>query len=177
MQTIDKSIAFEYHIVRKLTKGVFRRKGRCRLDKIVGMEIKCLNNLVKRYHCSSLLMKECDNLTGTHGFILGYLAEMSDKQDVFQKDVEKRFDIRRSTASEILNLMERNGLIVRESVDYDARLKKIVLTDKAKDLCERIDEQFAETENMLTKGISEEELGTFFAVIDKMKANISESIE
>lgn len=122
-------------------------------------------------------MKECDNLTGTHGFILGYLAEMSDKQDVFQKDVEKRFDIRRSTASEILNLMERNGLIVRVSVDYDARLKKIVLTDKAKDLCERIDEQFAETENMLTKGISEEELGTFFAVIDKMKANISESIE
>ena len=30
-----------------------------------------------------------------------------------------------------LSLMEENGMITRESVPYDARLKKIVLTEKA----------------------------------------------
>ncbi len=148
------------------------------MDKIVGMEIKCLNNLIRRYFCSSSLMKECDNLTGMHGFILGYLFEKtSEKQEVFQKDIEKRFDIRKSTASEILNLMEKNGLIVRESVDYDGRCKRIVLTDKANELCARIDEQFEDTEKMLTDGVSEKDLKTFFGVVEQMKANVSKSLE
>lgn len=147
------------------------------MDKIVGMEVKCLNNLIKRYHCSSQLMRECENLTGMHGFILGFLCEADGKRDVFQKDIEKRFDIRKSTASEILNLMEKNGLIVRESVDYDGRLRKIVLTDKARELCQMIDAQFEETEKTLTDGIPEKDLDTFFNVIDKMKSNISQRIE
>ncbi|PGS79274.1 hypothetical protein COD02_28605 [Bacillus thuringiensis] len=53
---------------------------------------------------------------------ISYLCE---KQDiyVFQKDFEREFSIRKSTASRILKSMENNGLI--------ARLKKVVLTENA----------------------------------------------
>ena len=49
-------------------------------------------------------------------------------------DLEKEFDITRSTASKNVDLLVENGFIVREQVDYDARLKKLVLTEKAKEV-------------------------------------------
>ena len=59
------------------------------------------------------------------------VEKLETEVDLRQKDFEQQFNIRRSTASNILALIEKNGLIQRESVPYDARLKKIVLTDKA----------------------------------------------
>ena len=50
----------------------------------------------------------------------------------FPKDIEKEFSINRSTTSEMLKLMCKNGMITREEVDYDARLKKIVLTEASR---------------------------------------------
>ena len=80
---------------------------------IVARDIKCLSNLLRRVHCSSPFLKECENLTGMHSYVLGYLRRECEKRDVFQKDVEAVFEMRRSTASEILKLMEKNGLITR----------------------------------------------------------------
>ena len=47
------------------------------------------------------------------------------------KCIEKEFDITRSTASKNVDLLVENGYILREPVDYDARLKKLVLTEKS----------------------------------------------
>ena len=71
--------------------------------------------------------------TGCHSFALRFFAENADR-DIFQKDFEEEFSIRRSTATKILQLMEKNGLIERQKVESDARLKKIVLTNKALDI-------------------------------------------
>lgn len=51
-----------------------------------------------------------------NGWVIVYLAHNSDR-DVFQRDLEERFNVRRSTVSNILSLMEKKGLIKRESVD------------------------------------------------------------
>ena len=44
--------------------------------------------------------------------------------DVFQRDLEKELRIRRSTASEILNVLERDDYLRRIPASHDARLKK-----------------------------------------------------
>ena len=67
--------------------------------------------------------------SGSQGRTLHFL--LAQTQDVFQKDIEEEYGIRPSTATELLKQMEKNGLVVREPVAYDNRLKKIVLTDKA----------------------------------------------
>ncbi len=96
----------------------------------LGFEIGKTSRLIKRVLDNNSQKEYIDKVTGTHGFALGFLHRNKDR-DIFQRDFEKEFDIRRSTASHILSLMEENGMITRESVPYDARLKKIVLTEKA----------------------------------------------
>ena len=69
--------------------------------------------------------------------------------------------------------MEKNGLIYREAVPYDARLKRIVATKKAMQYQELIHQSLEETEDRLTSGISPQDLTVFFRVINQMIRNMS----
>lgn len=129
-----------------------------------------LNNMIKRTVESSTVKLQLDRLTGLHGWIVGYIARTDGP--VFQRDLEERFSVRRSTMSNIMSLMEHNGLIVRQSYEGDKRLKQIVLTDYALGFDKTAREDMDRMELMLTNGISEEELDNFFNTVDKIKANI-----
>lgn len=141
------------------------------MDRKLGFEISRTSRLIKRVMDNSGAKEYIDKVTGTHGWALGYFHRNSDR-DIFQKDFEKEFDIRRSTASRILSLMEENGLIIRESVPYDARLKKIVLTKKALEIETQVISFFDSLESEYEKDISEEELEIFYRVLDKINSNI-----
>ena len=110
--------------------------------------------------------------SGSQGRTLHFL--LAQTQDVFQKDIEDEYSIRSSTATELLKQMEKNGLILRESVSYDSRLKKIVLTDKALTFQRQVVEDLSSLEETLISGIPEEKLAVFFEVIEKMMDNLSE---
>ena len=112
-----------------------------------------------------------DSLTGTNGWVIGYLIR-NDGKDIFQRDLEAEFSIRRSTASSILKRMEKNGLIRREPVDYDARLKKLVLTEKSFEVHSLIMDDINMVEKKLVNGLTEAELNTFFETADKLKRNL-----
>ena len=70
--------------------------------------------------------------------------------------------------------MEKNGLIRRQPVPYDNRLKQIVLTEKALQYHDQVVKDLTALEETLTKGIAEEDLEVFFTVIEKMMDNLSE---
>lgn len=112
-----------------------------------------------------------DELTAMHGWILGYLCRNKDK-DIFQKDIEAEFKICRSTVTNILKLMEKKGYIRRESVPYDARLKKLVLTDTGRELHEKTKDMIDILEEQTIEGIAKEDLDTFYRVIDQLKSNV-----
>jgi MarR family transcriptional regulator, repressor for mepA len=139
--------------------------------KAIGFEIKVLANLIKRNLDDSTLDDGEDGLTGMQGWIIGYIRSNADRA-VFQRDLEKYFNIRRATVTGVLQGMERNGLIVRESVEHDARLKKIILTPKAVTLLEQIVNRFNEFENKLRSGLNEEEIAAFFTIAEKLKRNL-----
>ena len=105
------------------------------------------------------------------GFIIGYLCSHSDS-DVYQRDIEGEFKIRRSTATGILNLMEKNGLIERKLVSCDARLKKLVLTQKAIDMHNIFLIGIDDIENNARIGLSEDEIKFFFTTLNKIRKNI-----
>lgn len=137
----------------------------------IGFELHRSSRLVKRYMDNDASKLYIDKMTGTHGWAIGFFYHNRDR-DIFQKDFEQEFNIRRSTASNILALIEKNGLITRESVPYDARLKKITLTQKALDIQSIVDKAFENLEKNIKKGISDEELQVFFKVIDKINSNL-----
>jgi len=80
-----------------------------------------------------------DSVLDSHGInglqarILGFVEKSDcENRDIYQKDIETEFKIRRSSVTSVLNTLEKNGFIQRCSVENDGRLKKIVLTAKAK---------------------------------------------
>ena len=138
-------------------------------EKSIGLEIKKLTVLMKRN-----MEKEIgcyDNLTGNHSYILGFLYVNSQK-DIFQKDIEKVFSIRRSTATGILNIMEKNSLIERVACTEDSRMKKIVLTEKGKQIQKESFEKIKKFEKKLKANLTENELNQFFIILDKIRSNI-----
>ena len=68
--------------------------------------------------------------------------------------------------------MEKNELIIREPVPSDARLKKIVLTQKALDIHELVRKDIKQLETQLIQGLSNDEVEAFFSIIEKMKKNM-----
>ena len=68
--------------------------------------------------------------------------------------------------------MEEKGLICREAVPNDARLKKLTLTPEGKKLQAAIEKEQQKTEQLLRQAVSEEELKIFFEVMEKFKKSI-----
>ena len=142
-------------------------------EKMVGFQLRTLNNLIKR-DVEKSKNEILGNSTGVHGWAIGYLYENSDRE-IFQKDFETHFSIRRSTATKMLQLMEKNGLVIRVPVETDARMKKIVLTEKAIDIHKKIIKDIKDREKRLTQGVTKEELDIFFSVTNRIKANLEEN--
>lgn len=138
-------------------------------DRLLGMEIRKLSNCMR--HAAPRFCDD-EDVTAVNGRIIMYLYHHRE-EDIFQKDIENEFSIRRSTSSSIISLMEKKGYIERVFVAHDARLKKLVLTDKALQLCDIIHTNTMEFEKNIRNGISEEELKIFYSVLDKIVDNIN----
>lgn len=142
----------------------------------VGRRIKIINNLMKR-SMDKFFGRRPDRATLMHTWILGFLQNRQDAGiDTFQKDIEAEFSINRSTTSEMLKLMCKNGMISRVPVDYDARLKKIVLTEKSLKFNQELSRKMNEIDKILIKGLTESEVETFLKLCDKLIDNLNENL-
>jgi DNA-binding MarR family transcriptional regulator len=140
----------------------------------IGFKVRILANLIKRDVEKSKSELGIDLPKGINGWAISYFFNNSDK-DIFQKDFENEFSIRRSTASNILKTMEQNGFITRESVVSDARLKKIVLTEKAINIHKSVLKSINEREERLRQNLSDQEIETFLKITDKLIKNMEDS--
>jgi DNA-binding MarR family transcriptional regulator len=68
--------------------------------------------------------------------------------------------------------MEENGLVRRESVEYDGRLKKLTLTKKSIDLYNKIFNEIDIVEKNMTRGLTEEEKKEFLRIARKIHKNL-----
>lgn len=141
------------------------------MEKSASCELRRLTNHVRRKLMTFKGDKNNKRQTSSHFYIINYIASKGD-EDVFQRDIDKRFSLRRPTTTEILKLMERNGLVTKKSVNNDKRLKKVVLTKKAKRIGEDFEVFLEEMEQQMTDGISEDDMKIFFTVVEKMRLNL-----
>lgn len=154
------------------------KKGICKMDVQnnydptcdVGRMINRLSHQLKRQMC---FPEKKSGLTNMQSLVLHYIMFETMEKDIYQKDVEKEFQIRRSTVTGILQLLEREGFIYRETVERDARLKKLVPTKKTKDLHGQIIADIQYMEAVLKKGIPENELEICRGVLMQMSANLA----
>lgn len=139
----------------------------------IGFQLKFINNLIRRRLDVRFSEQGLGELSGMQGPMVGYIYDNCKKQDIFQKDIEKVFNIRRSTATVMLQNLELKGFITRQAVEHDARLKKIMVTEKAEQYNLRIREQIDEFHKELEQGITEEEKEEFSRILDKIQQNLT----
>lgn len=135
--------------------------------------IYILSNQMKRQYVVS---DDVLALTPIHKRVLYFLFINPDKK-IYQKDIEKEFNIRKSTATGILQLMEKNGFINREVCESDRRLKQIKLAQKSYDINEQLITEAINLEQKVIKGIDEKDLETAIAVMKQMVVNLDKMDE
>lgn len=141
------------------------------MERHIGKEIIILSTRIKRRMRAA---SESLGLTDTQSRVLQYIWEQSRKREVFQKDIEDEFGIRRSSVTQIIQVMERDELIVRETVQRDARLKKLVLTERANQIQKTMWGKIWKMETELEENISSEEKKILLDLLHKISKNLAE---
>lgn len=141
------------------------------MQKTCGIWINILSHMIKRRLNATMQRL---GLTGVQGHVMHFIVLKCAEGPVYQRDVEAAFGLSRSTATGILQLMEKNGLIQRESAADDARLKSLIPTAKAAELEEEVMASIRQTDELLIKGLTQEQIEQFYVVAAHMCANLEE---
>ncbi len=138
-------------------------------NKHYGKKINIISNKIK---WGFNQLAENYGVTGVQTRILLFIVEKSKVGEIFQKDVEKDFNLSRSTVTGVLQLLEEKELIIRTVSKEDARLKKIEVTDEGFRVQRKLKVALLEYEVNLVKGISEEKLKILVEVLGSIEENI-----
>lgn len=123
--------------------------------------------ILKRISNDSFIRE--NNITPVQCEILNYLIT---NQIIYQKDIESKLNIRRSTISGVLHTMEKNGLIKKEYNKSDARVNKIIITKKGMDINNTLKEKIKLINDIAFFNISDDEVNNFYNIIKKIIKNL-----
>lgn len=138
----------------------------------LGLDIEKIDRIISRDMDANIMQAVGDKVTVSQAYVIDFMIN-TDKEDIFQKDLEKQFDLKRAAISLMLNNMEKNDLIKRVPVSEDARLKKLVLTEKSIALADTITTAIDEIEHTLVEDLTQEEIDNFYTVLNKMRNSLS----
>ena len=137
----------------------------------IGLHINKLSRLISRKVDAAVLSAIDDNITVSQAYVIDFITDNNDR-DVFQKDLEMEFDLKRSSVSLMLNNMEKHDLIKRVPVAGDARLKKLVLTEKAVEISRKISSAIDSVEGKLLENMEQDEINSLLNMLGKIRSNI-----
>ena len=146
-----------------------------KMNQNIGNKIRIVHNYIDKYFHSSW-EKAGIEPTRMQCATLHYLRLHKD-EDVFQKDLEAAFSISGATVTNILKVMEKDGLITRVPMEKDARLKKLQMTEKGMRYDEVARTNVIRLEEGMEKGFTEEEISRFRAYLDRLTQNIVDLVE
>lgn len=112
-------------------------------------------------------------VTGLRSRVLGYIICCGELGGhVYQRDIEAKFHIQRSSVTTLLQGMEAAGLILREAVPEDARLKRLVATEKGIACHKRVHQVILNFEHELENGLSAAEQAELRRLLQKLLGNL-----
>lgn len=142
------------------------------MNKKIGLKIRILANELNRKSAEILKEDNGEASSSIQMRILNFIHRRNSQQiPVYQKDIEQEFDIRRSTATGVLQTMEKRLFIERSSCKEDNRYKTIILTELGEHKVKENIVKLHKFDELLVRGIPEEELAIFFKLLEKLSEN------
>ena len=139
--------------------------------RLLGFELRMIHNLTKEIVRKSRPITDKPPLTQLQAGIMGYLFH-NQERSICQKHIEEQFNISGATVSNTLQVMEKNGLIIRSSMDEDARLKRITMTPTALQDHMLVEEHMQMMERKMREGMSDAEQEELFRLLEVVRNNM-----
>ena len=108
-------------------------------------------------------------LTAQQGRLLFYInCNNKDGRQIRQVDIEKHFQLTKSTVHGLINRMEKAGLVIKRKEDNN---QYVQISEKTEGILMHVFDKRTECLDKLTKGMSEEEINQLHALLTKVLSN------
>lgn len=97
------------------------------------------------------------------------LLELWTADGLSQAELSERLGIEQPTVAKTVKRMEAAGLLRRERDVHDARIQRVYLTDRGRELREPVERSWADAEERLLHGLDPQERRTLKELIDKAR--------
>lgn len=133
--------------------------------------IRNLSTVVRNINDQKLVVF---GITNQQARLLGAIRRsLFDGVNISRKYLEDIMGLRGPSVTSLLNGLEKNQFIVRHTAKGDGRAMQIRVTEKGDKIIDEINQVFAETEQQMLAGMTEEEKEAFTALLHKALVNIS----
>ena len=95
-----------------------------------------------------------------------------EEESLTQKELSRRQQIEEPTAARTLHRMERDGLIRRVPDQEDGRRRRVVLTERGRELCAELVPAALEVNALATHGLSEDEKKRLLSLLGYVVARL-----
>ena len=94
------------------------------------------------------------------------------QKSISQKEIAEYCGKDKTSVTKIIDTLEKKNLLVRYSDQIDQRIKRVVLSNKGKDLMKNVMPVIEQHRNDLLEGIKSKEIETFKIVLKKIHNNL-----
>ncbi len=103
------------------------------------------------------------------------LLALMEQEGLYQKELAEALEIENATMVRLLDGLERQSFIERQTVQGDRRAKRVVMTAEGKILAEQVVKLAGDVREDLLEGVSDEELSVALNVLRKMSDSMNKS--
>jgi len=100
------------------------------------------------------------------------LFHLSRRDGRTQLDLVKATHLKAPTVSVSLQRLEKEGFVTRKTDEYDMRATRVFLTEKGRDLDNKIRKRIRAEEDLAMSSLTESEKDTLCRLLEKIKVNI-----
>lgn len=137
----------------------------------IGSLLKKINLKIKR-HADAALLKQ--DMTLSQLRVIHFLTHNGGTAS--QKQIETFFEISHPTTVGLVARLEKSGYVTCHFREDDRRKKMVVLTEKARDLTQKMDEDRKEMEKMITGCLTDDETAKFRRTLEKINRTLDEQL-
>ena len=100
---------------------------------------------------------------------------LNDNEGIYQRQLANMTFKDRPNINRIVSILEKGKYIVSQCSSNGRQIKKLFITDKGKDICNKILPIIFEVWNITTKGLEENEIEQFINTLQKIEQNLRDN--
>lgn len=113
-------------------------------------------------------------LTPIQFIVLGFIC---DNDGLYQRQISAFLLKDRPNITRIINILEKNELVVRKADKSNRKVFKIYATEKGQEIHKFLEPTMIAVREQATKGIKKEEIEYAMSILEKIQANLLEKVK